>query len=121
MDAELPHVRLELERISGSDPWVAVNITVNSGAGTNIVTLGYWAGLIMRYPHILQGCHDIWADNYDPITMTDIVNEADDKLSTTLPIASCVSTAYCTKAGHPVNIAFVFGLGVAINAIIGNH
>ena len=66
MDAELPHVKLELGCISGPDPCFAVNTTVNSGTGTNIDTIGYWAGLIMRYPHILQVCHDIWADNYDP-------------------------------------------------------
>jgi len=114
---KMPHIVHEFGWDSVGEFVVQIAGMVDTCAALNTMYLPFGLHICKKYPWLLQAVYG--PKRHHPITLSGIVKEEKDAVSTELPVAFVFITPMRNNSGQPINVAFAAGNLVSVNMIFG--
>ena len=117
IQAAFPHITLQLglELNCGNCP--AIRCVVDTAAALTTGNLHFFAAIAKAYPHTVASIHS--PNDYSPITLSGIVQQGGESVTTDLSVGFQFHLPYLTREGNPTSLVVATGCDVTVNVILG--
>ena len=117
IQAAFPHITLQLGSVLGCSNCLAIRCVVDTAAALSTGNLHFFAAIAKAYPHTVTAVHR--ETDYLPITLSGIVQQGSESVSTKLTVGFQFHLPYLTREGHPTHLSVACGPNVTVNTILG--
>jgi hypothetical protein len=117
IQAAFPHITLQLGSDLGCSSCPAIRCVIDTAAALSTGNLHFFAAIAKAYPHTVTAVHR--ETDYSPITLSGIVQQGGESVSTELTVAFQFHLPYLTREGNPTHLSVACGPNVTVNTILG--
>ena len=117
IQAAFPHITLQLGSVLGCGNCPAIRCVIDTAAALSTGNLHFFAAIAKAYPHTVAAVHR--ETDYSPITLSGIVQQGGESVSTELTVGFQFHLPYLTREGHPTHLSVACGPNVTVNTILG--
>ena len=117
IQAAFPHITLQLGSVLGCSTCPAIRCVIDTAAALSTGNLHFFAAIAKAYPHTVAAVHR--ETDYSPITLSGIVQQGGESVSTELTVGFQFHLPYLTREGHPTHLSVACGPNVMVNTILG--
>ena len=117
IQAAFPHITLQLGSVLGCSNCPAIRCVIDTAAALSTGNLHFFAAIAKAYPHTVAAVHR--ETDYSPITLSGIVQQGGESVSTELTVGFQFHLPYLTREGHPTHLSVACGPNVTVNTILG--
>jgi hypothetical protein len=117
IQAAFPHITLQLGSVLSCGNCPAIRCVVNTAASLTMGNLHFFADIAKAYPHTVASIHS--PDDYSPITLSGIVQQGGESVTTDLSVGFQFHLPYLTCEGNPTSLIVATGCDVTVNIILG--
>ncbi len=117
IQAAFPHITLQLGSVFGCSNCPAIRCVIDTAAALTTGNLHFFAAIAKAYPHTVAAVHR--ESDYSPITLSGIVQQGGESMSTELTVGFQFHLPYLTREGNPTHLSIACGPNVTVNMILG--
>lgn len=117
IQAAFPHITLQLGSVLNCGNCPAIRCVVDTAAALTTGNLHFFAEIAKAYPHTVASIHS--PDNYSPITLSGIVQQGGESVTTDLSVGFQFHLPYLTREGNATSLIVATGCDVTVNIILG--
>jgi len=117
IQAAFPHITLQLGSVLGCSNSPAIRCVIDTAEALSTGNLLFFAAIAKAYPHTVAAVHR--ETDYSPITLSGIVQQGGESVSTELTVGFQFHLPYLTREGHPTHLSVACGPNVTVNTILG--
>ena len=117
IQAAFPHITLQLGTVLGCGNCPAIRCVVDTAAALTTGNLHFFAEIAKAYPHTVASIYS--PDDYSPITLSGIVQQGGESVTTDLSVGFQFHLPYLTREGNPTSLIVATGCDVTVNIILG--
>jgi hypothetical protein len=112
-----PHIIMQLGSILGGPDCPSIRAIINTAASLTTRNLHFFAKIAKTFPHTVAAVYA--PQDYAPITLSRIVEQDGESVTTKLTVAFKFKLPYLTKEGNPTTFMVAVGPNVMVNMILG--
>ena len=117
IQAAFPHITLQLGTVLGCGNCPAIRCVVDTAAALTTGNLHFFAEIAKAYPHTVASIYS--PDGYSPITLSGIVQQGGESVTTDLSVGFQFHLPYLTREGNLTSLIVATGCDVTVNIILG--
>jgi hypothetical protein len=114
---DFPHIVIQLGSILGGSNSPSIRAVINTAAALTTGNLHFFAKIAEAFPHMVAAVYA--PKDYAPITLSGIVEQNGESVTTKLLVAFKFKLPYFRKKGTPTTFMVAVGPNVTVNTILG--
>jgi hypothetical protein len=115
--SNFPHIILQLGVTLGGPDSPSIRAVINMAAALTTGNLHFFAKIANAFPHTVAAIYA--PKDYAPITLSGIVEQSGESITTELSVAFKFKLPYFTKDGNATTFMVAVGPNVTVNTILG--
>jgi hypothetical protein len=115
--SDFPHIVIQLGSILGGSNSPSIRVVIDTAAALTTGNLHFFAKIAKAFPHTVAAVYA--PEDYDPITLSRIVEQNSASVTTNLLVAFKFKLPYFTKEGTPTTFMVAVGPNVTVNTVLG--
>jgi hypothetical protein len=112
-----PHITMQLGSILCGPDCPSIRAVIDTATTLTTGNLHFFAKIAKTFPHTVAAVYA--PQDYDPITLSGIVVQDGESVTTKLTVAFKFKLPYLTKEGNPTTFMVAVGPNVTVNTILG--